>query len=135
LSAGDAFLKPAAIGARETCDARAALSFMRLIHYHGHLVAIASPLGVQFLPPLDVLPEDAPRRRFVGAMAAYPSDIAENELVDEYDQAEAELYARSLLIDNVAFKARAGHSDEYLAAYFRVPLEQIAKKRLDQLAT
>lgn len=104
---------------------------MTLIHYDGEIVATASPLRVHFAPPLDDRPAEDSLRRFVHAMALYARDVAAGELRGPYRDEDAELYARTYLIDDQAFASHVGESDEQLARHFGVPLEQVAHKRRD----
>jgi hypothetical protein len=102
-----------------------------LIKYDGRIAAIASRARVHFCPPLHELDAGDPLRRFVHIMGRYARDIATGALPGDYSDEDAELYARTALIDDDDFHAVAGEPDAELAARFNVPLEQIARKRSD----
>lgn len=106
-----------------------------LIKYDGQLAAFGSRLRVHFCPPLRDRPDDDPLRRFVYLMGAYARDVETGDLPGPYADRDAELYARTALIDDQAFTAAAAAGDDELAATFNVPLEQIARKRADLEAT
>lgn len=105
---------------------------MRLITYNDDLVAIVSRRRVHFLPLVDELDQSAPLRRFIYLMAHYAHDVDVGELPGPYTTEAAELYARTVLIDDDELDARTGDTDEDLAEHFAVPLEQIALKRIDR---
>jgi hypothetical protein len=103
---------------------------MTLIRLNGDIVATASSLRVHLTRALPT-----PQERFVHAMGMYARDVLTGELPGPYSDQEAEAYARGFLIDDATFRAHAGDTDEQLADRFTVPLEQIALKRLDHVAT
>jgi hypothetical protein len=104
---------------------------VRPIFYDGELVAVACSARVFLDPSITVLPRGHPRRRVVAALCLYARDIDSGELPGPYDDAEAERYARSLLIPDEEFELLADECDERLAERFRVPADQIVGKRAD----
>lgn len=101
------------------------------IQYRGAIVAVATARRVVFTGPLAESHPNDPVRRFATGMAAYARELEAGALEGPYDQEDAELYARSLLIDDEEFLARAGVGDELLAEYFGVPVEQVSLKRAE----
>lgn len=104
---------------------------MRAVFYRGDLVAITTRRRVFLAPELASLERGDPLLRFVAIMCLYSRDVDLGEVPGPYDDAMAELYARSVLIPDRAFRASASDPDEALASRFRVPVEQIAAKRSD----
>jgi hypothetical protein len=47
----------------------------------------------------------------------------------DYSDRDAELFARSALIDYEQLASRSGDSDESLATEFRIPIDQLSKAR------
>jgi len=97
-----------------------------LIRHGGAIAAVATKRRVILTRPLD-----EPDRRFVLALGRYAADVDDGLLPGPYDTADAELYARTVLIDDAEFLERAGELDEELAEHFLVPLTQIAAKRAE----
>jgi hypothetical protein len=63
-------------------------------------------------------------------MAYYAQLVLTDELAD-YNDRDAERFARSALIDYEQLAAGSADSDEALAAQLRIPIGQIAKARED----
>jgi hypothetical protein len=101
------------------------------VSYQGELVAVATPTRVYLAPEVSARPPGDPRLRFVAALCLYGRDIESGELPGPYDEAEAELYARTLLIPDEEFDRYRHECDEELAERLRMPVEQIAAKRRD----
>jgi hypothetical protein len=49
----------------------------------------------------------------------------------QYDDAEAERFARTLLMPELAWRRGAGYGDVELAEAFNVPLEQVRRRRTE----
>lgn len=104
---------------------------MELVFYRGAPVATATARRVFLAPDIEARSRDDPERRFILGMCLYGVDVAAGELDGPYDDQEAALYARMLLVDDDAFREHEHESDVELAARFGVPIEQIAAKRAD----
>jgi hypothetical protein len=88
-------------------------------------------------PPLDGLPDGHPLKTFVCFLALYARDVLTGGLPGDpwrYEPACGERYAREALIPRREFLAVRNRSDSWLAARFRVPIEQIAWRRRDLAA-
>ena len=66
-------------------------------------------------------------------MCAYAERVRSGRLPGPYSDGQAEMFARSALIDDDEFRhlVANGYDDLLLAGHFAVPLEQIAAKRRD----
>jgi IrrE N-terminal-like domain len=107
---------------------------MTLITYQQRAVAMAGPDRVYLAPHIDQRPDDDPLRRFVCFLVLYTRDVQLRHLPGEphrYLPRRAERYARAALIPQGEFAALAHRSDQELAERFRVPVEQIARRRDD----
>ena len=102
----------------------------RLIFYGADPVAIAAD-RVYLLSPLDELGLEYPLPTFVAWMATYAHRIDTHEIPGTYDPEAAERYARETLIDEEEMRLLAHLQDTLLAAYFRVPIEQVYFRRID----
>ena len=85
-------------------------------------------------PNIDVLEPDHPERRFVTALCLYSHAVDTGRAARPYNQAEAEAFARALLMPREAFGAVIGWSDLELAELFTVPLDQVWRRRRDYVA-
>jgi len=81
-----------------------------------------------FLGDVGHLPPGHPVVRVVAYMAYYAQLVLSGDLGD-YTDRDAEVFARSALIDYEQLDLRSTESDESLAAHFRIPIEQIARAR------
>ena len=104
---------------------------MRAISYRGELVALATRDRVYLAPGVSELPRGHPRLRFVAALCLYGRDVDGGEVPGPYDEGEAELYARCVLMPDEEFKPHMHEIDVQVAERFRVPVEQVAAKRCD----
>ena len=107
-----------------------------LIHYDGEVLGLAAGTRVRYTPALERREALEPLRtrwlkRFVFAMGLYAIDVAHGRLPAPYDDARAQYFARTFLIDDDAFRRVSGCSDIELADRFGVPVAQIALKRRD----
>jgi hypothetical protein len=107
-----------------------------LIRYDGEVLGFVTATRVRYTRALERRAELEPLRarwlrRFVFAMGLYAIDVARGELPSPYDDARAQYFARTFLIDDDAFLSCAQRSDVELADRFGVPLPQIALKRRD----
>lgn len=104
---------------------------MTLIHYNGQIAAVLGATGFHLAPHLEDRPVGDPECCVVAFMAAYALDVKCGRLPGPYTDEKAALYARTALIDDAAFRARAARSDRELARHFNVPDQEIARKRAD----
>jgi hypothetical protein len=101
-----------------------------LVRYDGRVVAVSSETRVWLMPSILALPEDHPRRRFVGALCLVWRELR----ADGWDRPEeeaAEVLARAILMRDEEFLDSRHESDERLAERFGVPLEEVSRKRAD----
>jgi hypothetical protein len=101
---------------------------MRTIYLDGTPVAIAGLGLVRLEDPLAALPPHAPARRFVSAMCLFSLSVEADE---EYDDEAAARFARALLIPRETLIGDWEQSDQNLAATLRVPISQIAVRRME----
>ncbi len=99
-----------------------------LVTYEGAPAALVGVRRFSFLGEVRHLPPGHPVVRVVAYMAYYAQVVLSGELSD-YTDRDAEMFARSALIDYEQLAIRPGASAESLAAHFRVPVDQIAKAR------
>jgi hypothetical protein len=110
-----------------------------LIRYDGEVLGFATATRVRYTAALERRAEAEPLRarwlrRFIFAMGLYAIDVARASLAAPYDDARAEHFARTFLIDDEVFRGCADRADVQLAGRFGVPVAQIALKRLDLAA-
>ena len=99
-----------------------------LVTYEGSPAALVGLRRLSFLGRMRHLPPGDPLVRVVAYMAYYAQLVLSGDMAD-YSDRDAELFARSALIDYGQLAIRPGESAESLAAHFRIPVEQIAKAR------
>jgi len=99
-----------------------------LVTYDGAPAALVSMRRFSFLGGVRHLPPGHPVVRVVSYMAYYAQLVLSGDMSD-YSDRDAELFARSALIDYDQLAARSDETDEALASGFRIPVEQIAKAR------
>ena len=107
-----------------------------LIRYDGEVLGFVTATRVRYTAALERRATLEPLRarwlkRFIFAMGLYAIDVARGVLPAPYDDARAQFFARTFLIDDDAFRRCAHHSDVDLADRFGVPVSQIAAKRAD----
>ena len=107
-----------------------------LIRYDGEVLGFVTATRVRYTKVLERRAELEPLRarwlrRFIFAMGLYAIDVARGELPAPYDDARAQYFARTFLIDDDAFLGCADRPDVELADRFGVPVPQIALKRVD----
>jgi len=110
-----------------------------LISYDGEVLGFVTATSVRYTAALERRTALEPLRarwlkRFVFAMGLYAIDVARGVLPAPYDDARAQYFARTFLIEDDAFRRCAHHSDVELADRFGVPVDQIAAKRADVAA-
>jgi hypothetical protein len=101
------------------------------VHYRGEIVAAAGTERFYLAPRVAQLGASHPLGRFAAVMCLYDRDVRSGDVPGPHDQRAAELYARCVLIPDERFERLADESDIALADVFRVPVEQIAAKRID----
>jgi hypothetical protein len=89
---------------------------------------------VYYTSHIEVLEPDHPERRFVAALCLYSHAVDTGRAGRPYDQAEAEAFARALLMPCEAFGPVIASSDLELAELFTVPLDQVTRRRRDYVA-
>jgi len=99
-----------------------------LVTYEGAPAALVGIRRVSFLGPVRHLPPGHPLVRVVAYMAYYAQLVLSGDMGD-YSDRDAELFARSALIDYDRLADCWGESDEVLATEFRIPIRQITKAR------
>lgn len=99
-----------------------------LVSYADAPAALVGARRFSFLGDVRHLPPGHPVVRLVAYMAYYAQLVLTGDMGD-YSDPEAELFARSALIDYEQLAALATESDDALATHFRIPLEQIGKAR------
>src|SRR4051794_41986367 len=105
---------------------------MTLITYQRQLVAIAGADRFYLAPAIDELPDGDSLKTFVCFLTLYARDVRTGALPGDpcrYLPRRGERYARAALMPAREFLAAACRSDHELAERFRVPLEQIARRR------
>ena len=122
-----------ALGEDDAADLRSAGT---LIHYDGEVLGLVSGTCVRYTEALERREELEPLRtrwlkRFVFAMGLYAIEVAHGRLPAPYDDARAQYFARTFLIDDDAFARVTDCGDVALADLFGVPTAQIALKRGD----
>lgn len=95
-----------------------------MIHYRGELAGFAGATRASLVEAYAHLPPEHPDRRFVLAMAAYASAIANGNVPGPYTDTDAERYARTFLISGPL-----DGPDEKLAERYGIPVDQIAAAR------
>jgi hypothetical protein len=99
-----------------------------LVTYDRAPAALVGVRRFSFLGEVRHLPPGHPVVRVVAYMAYYAQLVLADDMCD-YSDRDAELFARSALIDYEQLAIRPGASAESLATRFRVPVDQIAKAR------
>lgn len=107
------------------------LGGVRAIRYKGELVAIVASRRVYLTPAVSKLPRGHPKLRFVAALCLYGRDVDAGQVPGPYDDADAELYARTLLIPDEELERFVDEPDEQLAVRLKMPIEQVAARRRD----
>jgi hypothetical protein len=110
-----------------------------LIRYDGEVLGFVTATRVRYTAALERRAQVEPLRarwlrRFVFAMGLYAIDVARGRLPAPYDDARAQYFARTFLIDDHAFESCADRPDVELADRFGVPIAEIAQKRRDVAA-
>ena len=104
---------------------------MRVI-VHRHRIAALAAERVYYASHIEVLEPDHPERRFVAALCLYSRAIDTGQAGPAgYDQADAERFARGLLMPSEAFAPVMAWSDFELAELFTAPLDQVSHRRRD----
>ena len=104
-----------------------------LVSYGGELAAVSGATRCYLAPHIEELGDDHPLTTFVVLMCAYAERVRSGHLPGRYADELAELFARSLLIDDDEFLELDAnrYDDDLLAGHFGVPVEQVAAKRRD----
>jgi hypothetical protein len=104
---------------------------VRLIFHRGRLAALAAK-RVYFAPHIEALEPDDPERRFVAALCLYSHAVDTGRAGShDYDQEDAERFARALLMPDEAFVPVIGWPDAALAELFIAPIDEIERRRHD----
>ncbi|HEX5926346.1 MAG TPA: ImmA/IrrE family metallo-endopeptidase [Baekduia sp.] len=107
---------------------------MRLIVHRCRVAALAAE-RVYYASHIEVLEPDHPERRFVAALCLDSHAVDTDRTGHPYHQAEAEAFARALLMPPEAFAAVIAWTDPDLAELFTVPLDQVARRRRDHVTS
>ena len=107
---------------------------MAILYFDREVVGATDGHLVLFLDPIEVLESDHPRRRFVAMLAVYATEIAEGQYPGPYRTADAQDFARCMLMPAGEFLTLAERSDCELAEHFAVPLGQVAVHRGELIA-
>jgi hypothetical protein len=99
-----------------------------LVTYAEAPAALVGVRRFSFLGQVRHLPPGHPVVRVVAYMAYYAQLVLSSDMGDYRDE-DAELFARSALIDYAKLAVRVADSDESLAARFRIPVEQVSNAR------
>ena len=99
-----------------------------LVRYEGAPAALVGVRRFSFLGDVGHLPPGHPVVRVVAYMAYYAQLVLSGDMGD-YSDRDAEVFARSALIDYERLGERLSDSDESLATEFRIPIEQVSKAR------
>lgn len=102
-----------------------------MISYRREVVALATRARFYLAPEVLALSPGDPKLRFVAAMCLYSRDVDAGEVAGPYRSAEAELYARCVLLPDEELELYLHESDGQLAERFGVPIEQVTAKRVD----
>ncbi len=108
---------------------------MAMISHDGEPVAFVGATRAYLAPSLEDADAGDPLRRFVAGMCLYALDVAAGRLPGPYTDANAERFARCVLIDSTEFARRQHEPDQRLAARFNLPVKQITAWRRDQPGT
>jgi hypothetical protein len=102
---------------------------------HRRRVAALAAERVHYASHIEVLEPDHPERRFVAALCLYSRAVDTGEVGCSFDQHDAERFARALLMPREAFAPVLAWSDPELAELFAAPLDQVARRRDDFVAS
>jgi hypothetical protein len=95
-------------------------------------VAALAGRRVIFAEHIEVLEPDHPERRWVAALSLYSHAVDTRQVRCGYVQADAERFARSLLMPPEDFDASAWRPDAELAERFAAPLDQVPLRRCER---
>ncbi len=101
------------------------------ISYAGAVAAAAGPTRFYLAPRIAALPDGHPTKRVVAFMCAYAREILTGKLPAPYRDQDAERFARAALIDPGTFTRYPRATDEQLAGFLGVPVEQVAARRAE----
>lgn len=104
---------------------------MQTIHYQHRPVALATAERFWLLDDVEALPAGDPLKNWACLLCLYARDVLTGQLPGPYTPGKAAFFARACLMPDADFLPVAHVADARLAAYFNVPLEQIAERRLD----
>src|SRR4051794_29365506 len=107
------------------------IATLQPVMFRRRLAAAATRDRFFLAPHLEPLEEDHPDRFFVSLMCCHARDVLIGAAPAPYADAHAELYVRSVLIDDRDFEFRQHWDDALLAERYAVPLDQIQHKRRD----
>ena len=103
---------------------------MQPVSYRARPVAMASAERFWLTDEIDALPTGDPLKTWVCFMCLYARDVLTGVLPAPYTNTNAERFAHAALMPENSFRPLQGLPDEWLAAHFNVPLEQIAERRI-----
>jgi hypothetical protein len=105
---------------------------VRTIIHRRRIAALAAE-RVYYASHIEVLEPDHPERRFVAALCLYSHAVDTGEAgCSEYDQEEAERFARALLMPADDFDVCAWLPDTALAERFVAPLDHVGLRRRER---
>ena len=107
------------------------IATLQPVIFRRRLAAAATRDRFYLAPHLEPLEEDHPDRFFVSLMCCHARDVLIGAAPAPYADAHAELYVRSVLIDDGDFAHCQHWNDALLAERYAVPLDQIPQKRRD----
>lgn len=102
---------------------------MRLVRYHSTVVALVTPDRARLMPAVERLSELDAERRFVSAICLFAMQHEAGALIGRYHQAEAERFAREVLMPRDEFASLTALSDDSLAELFGAPVAEVARRR------
>ncbi len=83
---------------------------MAILYFDNEVVGATDGHLVFFLDSIEVLEREHPRRRFVAMLAVYATEIAEGQYPGPYRTADAQDFARCMLMppDEISWRSRDG---------------------------
>jgi hypothetical protein len=102
---------------------------------HRHRIAALAAERVYYASHIEVLEPDHPERRFVAALCLYSRAVDTGRAGRPYNQGDAEAFARALLMPREEFGAVITWCDLELAELFTAPLDHVARRRRDYVAS
>lgn len=107
---------------------------MYIIEYEGRPAAFVTATDIE-LAEWVYAPGGYVTGRWVSCQAVFAQLIAARRLAGPFTDWRAEHFARVVLMPDAEFDELAELSDALIAGHFDVPVDQVALKRADRLAT